>query len=118
MSGAGIEWLVDAYDCRPDPLADLSTLRQLTERIAAELDLRVLDQRWHKFPPPGGVTGLLLLTESHLTCHTYPETGLATFNLYCCRERPDWPWARRLGDLLGAARVLVRRQLRGQREQP
>jgi len=32
-----------------------------------------------------GVTGLLLLTESHLACDTFPERGFASFNLYCCR---------------------------------
>jgi len=31
------------------------------------------------------VTGLLLLTESHLACDTFPERGFASFNLYCCR---------------------------------
>ena len=54
------------------------------------------------------MTGLYLLAESHLACHTYPEHGLATFNLYCCRPRPDWPWAARLGDALGASDVRVR----------
>src|SRR5262249_2032676 len=92
MTGAGIEWIVDAHGCRPERLADEAALRALTARIVGELDLRVLDERWHRFPAPGGVTGLLLLAESHLACHTYPEAGLATFNLYCCRERADWPW--------------------------
>ena len=44
----------------------------------------------------GGITGLLLLTESHLACHTFPERGFAAFNLYCCRPREDWPWPERL----------------------
>jgi S-adenosylmethionine decarboxylase len=64
---------------------------------------------WHVFPGEGGVTGMVLLTESHLVCHTYPEHASATFNLYCCRERPEWPWAVRLGELLGASEVTVRR---------
>ena len=68
---------------------------------------------WHRFPFPGGVTGLYLLTESHLACHTYPEHALATFNLYCCRPRPRWPWEQRLAEVLGAARVLVRCLPRG-----
>ena len=41
---------------------------------------------WHKFGGEGGVTGLIMLTESHLACHTYPEYQTATFNLYCCRH--------------------------------
>jgi len=56
----------------------------------------------------GGVTGLVMLTESHLACHTYPEFGVATFNLYCCRERPAWAWEERLREMLGAREVQVR----------
>jgi S-adenosylmethionine decarboxylase len=71
------------------------------------------EPQWHKFPSPGGVTGLYLLTESHLACHTYPERGLATFNLYCCRPRPAFDWDTRLRALLGATIVSVHHVARG-----
>jgi len=72
------------------------------------LDLHVLGEiAWHKFEAPGGVSGLALLSESHLACHTYPEHGAATFNLYCCRNRADWPWERMLKEMLGATEVHV-----------
>jgi S-adenosylmethionine decarboxylase len=71
------------------------------------------ESRWHQFPPPGGITGIFLLTESHLTCHTYPETGVATFNLYCCRPRPAWPWVERLTAALAAQQVSIRALTRG-----
>ncbi len=113
MTG-GIEWLVDAEGCNPNALRDLSALRRLCGQVVAELGLRVVDApAWHRFPLPGGVTGLFLLTESHLACHTYPESGVATFNLYCCRVRPEWPWEERLVEELGAQRVVVRRLERG-----
>lgn len=110
----GTEWLVDAAGCRPEALRDLDALRRVCGRIVSDLDLRVVGEpTWHQFPWPGGVTGLFLLTESHLACHTYPEIGLATFNLYCCRARPAWPWADALSEMLGAARVTVRSLSRG-----
>jgi S-adenosylmethionine decarboxylase len=110
----GTEWLVDAEGCRADLLRDPDALGRLCEQIIAGLDLHVLRAGlWHQFPPPGGVTGLFLLTESHLACHTYPETGVATFNLYCCRPRPSWPWEERLRAALGARRVTVRSLTRG-----
>jgi S-adenosylmethionine decarboxylase len=110
----GTEWLVEAEACRPELLGDPHTLRRLCAQIIRQLDLRVVGEGlWHQFPGPGGVTGLFLLTESHLACHTYPESGLATFNLYCCRPRPDWPWQERLRHWLGAQRVRVRTVSRG-----
>jgi S-adenosylmethionine decarboxylase len=110
----GTEWLVDAEGCRPETLRDLDGMRRLCDRIVRELGLHVVGEAaWHQFPWPGGVTGLFLLTESHLACHTYPELGTATFNLYCCRSRPPWAWEERLREHLGAARVTVRRIVRG-----
>lgn len=105
----GTEWVVDAGGCRADALRDVELLQEVFGRIVAELGLQVAGKMmWHKFPHPGGVTGMVLLTESHLACHTYPEYGVATINLYCCRARPEWPWAERLGEMLGATHVVVR----------
>ena len=67
----------------------------------------------HRFDGPGGVTALYMLSESHLACHTYPEYGLATFNLYCCRERSAWDWQGMLTKMLGAKTVQVRQLPRG-----
>lgn len=105
----GTEWLVDASGCDGEALRNLELLQTVFRRAISGLQLQVVGEIvWHRFPSPGGVTGLALLSESHLTCHTYPEYGLATFNLYCCRTRPEWPWQAQLGELLGAREVNVR----------
>lgn len=105
---AGTEWIVDATGCDPEALCDVELLRGLFACIVEDLGLHVVDTRWHQFPEPGGVTGFALLSESHLACHTYPEFGLATINLYCCRERPAWDWEGQLAASLGARSVAVR----------
>jgi S-adenosylmethionine decarboxylase len=105
----GKEWIIDASGCRADYLRDVNRLRAVFSRVIDELGLQVVgEQLWRQFPTPGGVTGLALLTESHLTCHTYPEFSSATFNLYCCRVRPEWPWCDRLQEMLGARDVNIR----------
>ncbi|MEW6128676.1 MAG: S-adenosylmethionine decarboxylase [Acidobacteriota bacterium] len=110
----GAEWIVDAFGCSSASLSDLPTLQSVCERIITELDLHVVGKPlWQQFPAPGGITGLFLLTESHLACHTYPESGMATFNLYCCKVRPDWRWQERLSEMLDAKRVTVRFVERG-----
>ena len=111
----GQETIVDATGCSPAALCDLDTLREICRRVVHDLNLQVVGQpQWHTFPEPGGVTGLYLLSESHLACHTYPEHGLATFNLYCCRESAMWDWERWLARELDAQRVEVRIVVRGQ----
>jgi S-adenosylmethionine decarboxylase len=111
----GFEWLIDAKDCEKEALRDLETLRNIFARIISDLQLKTIgDGSWHKFDGEGGVTGLVMLTESHLACHTYPEHSTATFNLYCCRERPEWDWAENLKTLLGAKEVKIERIVRGE----
>ena len=105
----GTEWVVDASGCDAETLADIDRLKLIFERIIHDLELHVLgDISWHKFPEPGGVTGIALLSESHLTCHTYPEFGAVSFNLYCCRNRTTWPWEKMLREMLGATEVNTR----------
>jgi len=85
-------------------------VRALLETILVRRELRVVGEgARHKFGGEGGVTGLYLLTESHLSVHTYPEHGAATFNLYCCRPRPEFPWATEIARALGGddAEVVV-----------
>src|SRR5262245_26187738 len=76
----GTEWLIDAAGCDPALLADLGAMRGLCDAVVADLGLcSIGEPRWHQFPFPGGVTGMYLLTESHLTCHSFPELRAATF---------------------------------------
>jgi S-adenosylmethionine decarboxylase len=105
----GTEWLIDASGCDAAALADPDRLRAVFERVIRDLDLNVLGEiAWHQFDQPGGISGLALLSESHLSCHTYPEFRAATFNLYCCRHRTSWPWETMLKEMLGASQVKVR----------
>jgi S-adenosylmethionine decarboxylase len=109
----GTEWLVEAEDCDPERLRDETVLRGIFDSIVRDLDLKTIGEVWHTFPDEGGVTGLIALTESHLACHTYPEHRTATFNLYCCRLRPEWPWQERLAEVLGSKKVTISRVGRG-----
>ncbi len=105
----GSEWLIEAGGCSEAALRDLGVMRSLFDDVLRDLDLHPLHEpAFHVFPGPGGITGFVMLTESHLACHTYPEHGIATINLYCCRPRPSWPWEERLARLLGATDVRVR----------
>jgi len=106
---SGTEWIVDARGCCADSLRNLEMLRNLFAQIVEELELRTIgDTQWHKFPGTGGITGLCLLSESHLTCHTFPEFGSLCLNLFCCRPRPRWDFESKLSQHFSATSIVVR----------
>ena len=110
MSASGQEWVIEAYGCEADALADVPKLRALFKALVGALELHsVGDPLWHQFPVTGGVTGLCLLAESHLACHTFPEHQSICLNVFCCQRRPDWDFAGYLEREFGAAEVRVRR---------
>src|SRR5262245_58744415 len=87
--------------------------------LACELSSRISCRRWRcvrsaslsgiSSRPRGGVTGLLLLAESHLACHTFPEHQSICLNVFCCQPRPDWDFAGYFKREFGATLVNVRR---------
>jgi len=107
---SGCEWVIEAHGCDPAALADLGRLRALFDTLIEALALKpVGEPAWHRFPGSGGITGLCLLAESHLACHTFPEHRSLCLNLFCCRPRPDWDFASCLKREFVARTVHVRR---------
>ena len=98
----GTEWIVDAQGCSADSLRRPDrACSDLFAQIIADLGLRTVGEtHWHQFPGTGGITGLCLLSESHLACHTFPEFGSLCLNLFCCVPRSRWDFESQLSDLL------------------
>lgn len=99
-------WSVDASGLDPEKLggpAGRVALQGLFEELIQSAGLHpVGDPIWHVFPGPhAGVTGIVALSESHLSCHSFPEHGGVALDLYTCRERPGPPWAEIVGRHLG-----------------
>jgi len=110
-TSGGCEWVVEAHGCDPRALSEITALQDLFAQIIRDLDLHpVGDAAWHKFPEPGGgITGVTMLRESHLACHTFPEYRSMCLNLFCCRPRNAWDFEEHLKLYLGAVSVNVRR---------
>ena len=104
-----MEWIVEAHGCNPGALTDLRKMDDLFRELVREFALRPLGKaQWHQFARTGGITGLCMLAESHLACHTFPEYGSMCLNLFCCRRRESGDFEPVLKKEFGATRVEVR----------
>lgn len=109
MATYGQEWIIEARGADAARLADQATLEALFGRIVTEMHLTPVGSAlWHRFPAPGGVTGLLMLAESHLAVHTFPEHGTLCLNLFCCKPRDEFDFASALRAAVGAQVTQVR----------
>jgi S-adenosylmethionine decarboxylase len=105
----GLEWIVEGLAGDRAALANRAACERCVERLVADLALTpVAPAQWHHFPSPGGLTAVLLLAESHLALHTFPEHGSLTLNVFCCRPRPPYDFAPALLDTLGITDVRLR----------
>lgn len=81
----GLHLLADLEGCSPDaPWTDPLALATLCEQAARAAGLTVVSRHWHSFGPGQGVTGVVLLAESHIAAHTWPERAAVTLDIYVC----------------------------------
>jgi S-adenosylmethionine decarboxylase len=110
----GVEWVIDALGCDAARLRDPALVRKLFDDVVAALRLKpVAPLHLHQFGGEAGITGLLLLSESHLALHSFPEHGAVTINLYSCKAREELAWSTVLREAFGAEDVVVRSLARG-----
>ncbi len=105
--------LVEAYDCDPSALDDILGLERSMKEAAEAAGATVVESAFRKFEPHG-VSGVLVISESHLTIHTWPEFGYAAIDLFTCGCNADpWKAFERLSSSLGSSRTTSIEILRG-----
>lgn len=87
----GLHLTADLRGCRADLPActQPEALRALCLQAVADSGLQAVGELFHCFPGPGGVTGVVLLAESHLAVHTWPELQGVTLDVYVCNLGTD-----------------------------
>ena len=70
-------------------MTDASALRSLCLGAVAEAGLTPVGELFHRFADGPGITGVVLLAESHLAVHTWPELGAVTLDVYVCNFGAD-----------------------------
>lgn len=90
LAGNGTHLLAEWYDCdfSVAALGNARTLRELCLLSTRDCGLNAVGDAFHQFEPHG-VTGTVLLAESHLAIHTWPESGFVTLDVYVCNYLAD-----------------------------
>jgi len=87
----GLHITADCQGCDPSSalMNEPAALRRLCLDTVAACGLQAVGELFHRFPAPGGVTGVVLLAESHLAVHTWPEMAAVTLDVYVCNLGRD-----------------------------
>lgn len=81
---AGVHLLADLHGVAPALLTDAGRIDALLREAALAAGARILHSHFHTFGPGMGITGVLLLAESHISIHTWPEVGFAAADIFMC----------------------------------
>lgn len=92
----GLHLSAEFHGCTGEPhwLTDAQRLQAASVQAVTEAGLQAVGAVFHQFPvdpagQTGGVTGVVLLAESHLALHTWPELGAVTLDVYVCNRSGD-----------------------------
>jgi len=88
MQKLGSHLIVEYYGCNPKILNDLHSIKNHLLIAADKIGATVIDEKFHQFSPQG-VSGAVILAESHISIHTWPEYGYAAMDFFTCGVKCD-----------------------------
>jgi S-adenosylmethionine decarboxylase len=113
MKALGIHLLIELWSCNTQKIDNLDYLEKIMAQAAEVAGATVLKTAFQDFNPQG-VSGVVVIAESHLTIHTWPEYGYSAVDIFTCGSKVDpWKAAGFLKQELEAQEVQVRDFLRG-----
>ncbi|HHU76500.1 MAG TPA: S-adenosylmethionine decarboxylase proenzyme [Firmicutes bacterium] len=90
MSALGRHVLAELYGCSPEILNNRTRVEEIMVNAALEAGAEIREVAFHQFSPQG-VSGVVVISESHLAIHTWPEHGYAAVDVFTCGRSVD-PW--------------------------
>lgn len=91
----GVHLMIDGYAAQGAPMTDARALRRLLETLPAEMGMHaictpvVVEVGPNCKKDPGGLSGFVMIAESHISFHTFPGRGFVTIDLYTCQNDLD-----------------------------
>jgi S-adenosylmethionine decarboxylase len=113
LKALGTHIVCELSGCDAAALTDVEAVAGMMVRAARKANATVVTKAFHRFQPHG-VSGVVVIQESHLSIHTWPETGYAAMDFYTCGEHTD-PWAacEYAAQCLGATTMITTEVKRG-----
>ncbi|GBD29726.1 S-adenosylmethionine decarboxylase proenzyme [bacterium HR32] len=113
MDTVGHHYIVEASGCDPEVISKVERVEQILTRAAEVAGVQIWAISFHRFSPVG-VSGVVVISESHLSVHTWPETGYVALDIYTCGEdaKPEAAVEYALGEF-GAKNVHITEVTRG-----
>jgi len=90
MEALGRQILVEFYDCNENHINDVDYIENALIEATKASKATIITHNFHKFNPHG-VSGVVVIAESHVAIHTWPEYGYAAVDIFTCGETID-PW--------------------------
>lgn len=115
METLGRHIVVEFYDCNASILDDRDAVEALMIVSAQASSASVVGHIFHKFAPHG-VSGTVVIAESHLSIHTWPEARYASADVYTCGGLDPWPAVDHIGKVLEAQVRRAQEIIRGLKE--
>lgn len=116
MNALGRHILAELYGCNAAILNDVGMVEQVMVEAAQEAGAEVREVAFHHFSPQG-VSGVVVISESHLAIHTWPEYSYAAVDVFTCGDKVDpWDAFRRLAEKMQADEVEATEVMRGDRK--
>jgi len=112
METLGRHLVVEYYGCDADHLDDVDVVQSALLEAAEAVGATVIGHAFHRYAPQG-VTGVVLISESHLSVHTWPESGYAAVDVFTCGGLDPRPAFKVLGRTFIAQEARVQEVVRG-----
>lgn len=85
LHALGIHLLIELRDCNPETLKNLQEVKNALVSAAKAASATIIDVSFHEFSP-FGVSGMVVIAESHLSIHTWPEYSYAAADIFTCGD--------------------------------
>lgn len=79
----GVHYVIDLYGCDADKLKSVLKIKKIMNKAGIVGSFNIVKKCFHKFKPYG-VSGVMILKESHFTIHTWPEYNYAAVDIFLC----------------------------------